>query len=63
MAMLILNDLGVRHWARFTFAHAVSGREFWTEAIAACSQARGMNPQPKLAQKIETRLDLLQKRQ
>jgi hypothetical protein len=35
MAMLLLNDLFARHWARFPFAHAVSEREFWTEAIAA----------------------------
>jgi len=35
MAMLILNDLFTRHWARFPFSHAVSEKEFWTEAIAA----------------------------
>lgn len=35
MAMLMLNDLFARHWARFPFSHAVSEREFWTEAIAA----------------------------
>jgi hypothetical protein len=35
MAMLMLNDLFVRHWARFPFSHAVSEREFWAEAIAA----------------------------
>jgi hypothetical protein len=39
MAMLILNDLFVRHWARFPFAHTVSDREFWTEAIAAVWKA------------------------
>jgi len=35
MAMLILNDLFTRHWARFPFSHPVTDREFWTEAIAA----------------------------
>lgn len=35
MAMLMLNDLFARHWARFPFAHAVPDREFWSEAIAA----------------------------
>jgi hypothetical protein len=35
MAMLMLNDLFVRHWARFPFSQAVPEREFWTEAISA----------------------------
>jgi len=34
MAMLILNDLFARHWAKFPFTESVPEREFWTEAIA-----------------------------
>jgi hypothetical protein len=35
MAMLLLNELFARHWARFPVAYPMSGREFWAEAIAA----------------------------
>lgn len=35
MAMLQLNDLFARHWSKFPFRQPVTGREFWTEAIAA----------------------------
>ena len=35
MAMLLLNDLFARHWAKFPFTEAVPEREFWTEAIAS----------------------------
>lgn len=34
MAMLLLNDLFARHWAKFPFSQTVTEREFWTEAIA-----------------------------
>jgi hypothetical protein len=35
----------------------------WDNAIAACRQARAMNPPEKLATKIDRRLDLLQRHQ
>ena len=35
MAMLLLNDLFARHWAKFPFSQPMPQREFWTEAIAA----------------------------
>jgi hypothetical protein len=35
MAMLLLNDLFARHWAKFPCSETMPAREFWTEAIAA----------------------------
>jgi hypothetical protein len=34
-------------------------QEQWTNAIAACKQARGMNPEPRLVAKIDKRLEML----
>jgi hypothetical protein len=51
--------------ARFEFnvCLALEAQEKWNDAIAACKQARSMNPQAKLATKIDHRLDLLQHHQ
>lgn len=38
-------------------------QEQWANAIAACKQARGMNPEPRLVTKIDHRLELLKQRQ
>ena len=38
-------------------------QEQFANAIAACKQARGMNPEPRLVAKIDHRLDLLKQRQ
>ncbi|HTR51547.1 MAG TPA: hypothetical protein VMJ10_12615 [Kofleriaceae bacterium] len=42
---------------------ALEAQEQWDSAVAACKQARGMNPDAKLAGKIDHRLDLLAHRQ
>ena len=47
----------------FNICLVYATQEQWDKAIAACRQARGMNPQPKLVEKIDRRLDLLQHRQ
>lgn len=41
----------------------LEAQEQWDSAIAACKQARGMNPEPRLVAKIDHRLDLLQHHQ
>jgi len=38
---------------------ALEAQEQWDSAVAACKQAKGMNPEAKLAGKIDHRLDLL----
>ncbi|MEY4386454.1 MAG: hypothetical protein RLY20_1737 [Verrucomicrobiota bacterium] len=35
MAMLLLNEVFARHWAKYPFTDAIPDREFWTDAIAA----------------------------
>jgi len=47
----------------FNICLVYATQEQWDKAIAACRQARGMNPQPKLVEKIDHRLDLLQHHQ
>ena len=47
----------------FNVCLALEAQEQWDNAVAACRQARAMNPQAKLATKIDRRLDLLQHRQ
>jgi len=47
----------------FNLCLVLGAQEQWDNAIVACRQARGMNPQPTLAAKIDTRLNLLQHRQ
>jgi hypothetical protein len=47
----------------FNVCLALGAQEQWDNAIAACRQARGMNPQPSLATKIDHRLDTLQHHQ
>jgi len=42
---------------------AYGAADQWDNAIASCQKAKGMNPPPALATKIEHRLDLLQHRQ
>lgn len=44
----------------FNVCVALGAQEQWDNAMTACRQARGMNPQPNLAAKIDNRLDLLQ---
>jgi hypothetical protein len=41
---------------QFNVCVALGAQERWPEAIAACEQARGMNPSAKLAAKIDQRL-------
>lgn len=48
---------------QFNVCIALGAQEQWDNAIAACQQARGMNPDAKLAAKIDHRIDLLQHRQ
>ncbi len=47
----------------FNLCLAYEAGEQWGNALAACRKARGMDPQPALAQKIDTRIELLQSRQ
>ena len=47
----------------FNVCLAFGAQQQWDHALAACHQARGMNPQPKLATKIDSRLDALQHHQ
>jgi hypothetical protein len=47
----------------FNVCLALGAQEQWDAAITACKQARGMNPAPKLATKIDARLEQLQHRQ
>lgn len=35
MAMLLLNDIFVKNWAKFPFSQPMPNREFWTDALAA----------------------------
>lgn len=48
---------------QFNVCVALGAAERWDDAIAACKQARAMNPSPKLAAKIDQRLEALQHRQ
>lgn len=48
---------------QFNVCVALGAQERWDEAIAACKQARAMNPSAKLAAKIDQRLDALNNRQ
>ena len=47
----------------FNVCLALGAQSQWDNAVAACHQARGMNPQAELAAKIDHRIDLLQHRQ
>jgi tetratricopeptide (TPR) repeat protein len=47
----------------FNVCLTFGAQEQWDNAIAACRQARSMNPNEQLAQKIDRRLESLQKRQ
>lgn len=58
-AMALLPDAKYEFNVCLTFG----AQEQWDRAIAACHQARGMNPSPALATKIDKRLDVLQHRQ
>jgi hypothetical protein len=42
---------------------ALGGQEQWDQAIAACNQAKTMNPDSRLAAKIDHRIELLQNHQ
>jgi len=44
----------------FNMCLALEAQEQWDSAIGACRQARGMNPDAKLAERIDHRIDLLQ---
>lgn len=46
----------------FNLCMAFGAAERWDHAIAACRQARGMNPEERLAMKIDERLEMLQRR-
>jgi tetratricopeptide (TPR) repeat protein len=48
---------------QFNVCIALGAQEKWDDAIAACNKAKGMNPTPKLAGKIDQRLDGLQHHQ
>jgi hypothetical protein len=48
---------------QFNVCVALGAQEKWDAAIAACKQARSMNPSESLAGKIDARLDALQHRQ
>lgn len=48
---------------QFNVCVALGAAERWDEAIAACTQARSMNPSAKLAAKIDQRLEALRARQ
>ena len=48
---------------QFNVCLAYEAQEQWSNAVAACKQARGMDPQPALLAKIDHRLDLLAHRQ
>jgi hypothetical protein len=48
---------------QFNVCVALGAQEKWDDAIAACKQARSMNPPASLAGKIDQRLDALQHRQ
>jgi hypothetical protein len=47
----------------FNLCVAFGAKEQWDNAIAACRHARGMNPEARLATKIDSRIDLLQHHQ
>ncbi len=51
--------------ARYAFnaCLALGAEEQWDNAVIACRQARGFDPQPELAEKIDHRIDLLQHHQ
>ena len=40
MAMLLLNDMFAKNWARFPFSQPVPNREFWTDAISTVWRKR-----------------------
>ncbi len=48
---------------KFNVCVALGAMEKWDEAIAACTEARGMNPSAKLAERIDQRLDGLRHHQ
>jgi tetratricopeptide (TPR) repeat protein len=48
---------------QFNVCLALGAQEQWDPALAACRQAKTMNPNAQLAEKIDRRIDLLQKRQ
>jgi hypothetical protein len=48
---------------QFNVCVALGGMEQWDAAIAACNQAKTMNPTPKLSAKIDQRMDGLVKHQ
>ena len=47
---------------QFNVCLALEAQERWSDAIAACQQAKAMNPQPSTAAKIDKRLALLQQK-
>jgi hypothetical protein len=49
-----------RYFYNLCIAHEAG--EKWADAIAACSQARSLNPEPRLVAKIDARLDVLKQR-
>jgi hypothetical protein len=48
---------------KFNVCVALGAMEKWDDAIAACTEARGMNPSAKLAERIDQRLEGLRHRQ
>jgi hypothetical protein len=48
---------------KFNVCVALGAMERWDEGIAACTEARGMNPSAKLAERIDQRLDGLRHHQ
>jgi hypothetical protein len=48
---------------KFNVCVALGAMEKWDDAIAACTEARGMNPSAKLAERIDQRLDGLRHHQ
>ncbi len=47
----------------FNVCLVYEAQQQWDQAIAACRQARGMNPEARLVEKIDHRLDLLKNHQ
>ncbi|MBA3538500.1 MAG: hypothetical protein H0T79_02625 [Deltaproteobacteria bacterium] len=45
---------------QFNVCLALEAQERWADAITACRAARSLHPQPKLVEKIDRRLELLQ---
>jgi hypothetical protein len=48
---------------QFNVCLTYEAAERWSDAIAACKQARAMNPEPRLVAKIDRRLELIQQHQ